>query len=81
MIAGSVMVEVRDEGKGIAAENLSPLTDPFFTTKRETGGTGLGLSVSATIVAEHKGSLDFRSEPGEGTVVLLTLPASEEKPH
>ena len=42
----SVLLIVRDEGVGIAAEHLSRLTDPFFTTKRESGGTGLGLSVS-----------------------------------
>jgi polar amino acid transport system substrate-binding protein len=71
-----VLLRVEDEGSGIAPEHIPRLTDPFFTTKRESGGTGLGLSVSATIVAEHGGTLQFESEPGRGTVVTLTLPCS-----
>ncbi|HYG67738.1 MAG TPA: ATP-binding protein, partial [Anaeromyxobacteraceae bacterium] len=76
----TVFVEVADEGTGIAPEHLPRLTDPFFTTKRDSGGTGLGLAVSAGIVKEHGGSLDFRSRPGEGTTVTLTLPAATEPP-
>jgi polar amino acid transport system substrate-binding protein len=70
-----VQVAVDDDGVGIPEEHLSRLTDPFFTTKRDSGGTGLGLSVSAGIVKEHGGTLEFRSRPGAGTSVLLTLPA------
>ena len=66
---------VEDEGVGIPPENLSRLTDPFFTTKRDSGGTGLGLSVSAGIVKEHGGALEFHSKPGEGTTVVLFLRA------
>lgn len=69
-----VMLSVHDEGSGIAPEHLAHLTDPFFTTKREIGGTGLGLSVSAGIVKEHGGLLQFSSEPGRGTTVSLLLP-------
>ena len=58
---GACELRVRDEGVGIAAEHLPRLTDPFFTTKRESGGTGLGLSVSAGIVKEHGGALSFDS--------------------
>ena len=72
--AGAVVLTVTDEGSGIAPEHFSHLTDPFFTTKRESGGTGLGLSVSATIVKEHNGTLEFASTPGVGTTVTLTLP-------
>ena len=72
--AGSVMLTLADEGAGIAPEHIPRLTDPFFTTKRESGGTGLGLSVSATIVKEHGGSLQFNSAPGAGTTVTLTFP-------
>jgi PAS domain S-box-containing protein len=70
------VLEIRDEGVGIAPEDLSRLTDPFYTTRRQRGGTGLGLSVSARIVKEHDGILDFSSETGKGTVATLTLPVS-----
>jgi len=72
---GTVLFRLRDEGNGISPEDLPRLTDPFFTTKRESGGTGLGLSVSAGIVKEHNGTLEFDSTPGRGTTVTLTLPA------
>ncbi len=74
--ARSVVLTLVDEGLGIAPEHIPRLTDPFFTTKRESGGTGLGLSVSATIVKEHDGSLTFESAPGNGTTVTLTLPVT-----
>ena len=71
---GRVLLKVRDEGRGIARENLPRLTDPFFTTRREEGGTGLGLAVSARIVREHGGTLHFQSVPGGGTEVTVALP-------
>jgi len=74
----SVGLTLRDEGSGIAPEHLARLTDPFFTTKRESGGTGLGLSVSSGIVKEHGGSLNFDSTPGQGTIVTLLLPSVTE---
>jgi len=76
---GTVVFRLRDEGKGIAPEHLSRLTDPFFTTKQNEGGTGLGLSVSAGIVKEHGGTLQFASIPGSGTTVTLTLPEYQEE--
>jgi len=69
-----VITEVKDEGSGVAEEHLPYLMDPFFTTKRDSGGTGLGLSVSAGIVKEHGGTLAFDSAPGSGTTVTLSLP-------
>ena len=70
-----LLLVVEDEGRGIAPEHLDRLTDPFFTTRRECEGTGLGLSVSARIVREHHGKLSFRSPAGQGTCVTLELPA------
>lgn len=74
----SAVLRVQDEGSGIAPEHLNRLTDPFFTTKRDSGGTGLGLSVSAGIVQEHGGSISFDSTPGAGTTVTVMLPAPRE---
>ena len=73
--SGRVVLEVCDQGGGIAPEHIDLLTDPFFTTKRETGGTGLGLSVSAGIVKEHNGELQFSSAQGQWTTVRMSLPA------
>ncbi len=72
-----VEIEICDSGTGIAPEVLNKVTDPFFTTKRTMGGTGLGLSVSAGIVKEHNGIITFTSEPGQGTTVVVGLPARE----
>jgi polar amino acid transport system substrate-binding protein len=76
---GTVFLRLRDEGSGVSPEHLARLTDPFFTTKRDMGGTGLGLSVSAGIVKEHGGTLDFTSPPGSGTTVTLSLPSLREE--
>lgn len=71
-----VCLEVRDQGKGIEEGNLSKLNDPFFTTKRDQGGMGLGLSVSSGIVQEHGGTLEYESVLGAGTRVVLSLPVN-----
>ena len=55
------------------------IMDPFFTTKQDAGGVGLGLSISSRIVEEHGGTLRFASEPGAGTTATITLPMDREK--
>ncbi len=74
----NVEVIVRDEGVGISKNVLSRITDPFFTTKRNMNGTGLGLSVSSGIAKEHEGALNFVSSPGKGTTATLVLPVGYE---
>jgi polar amino acid transport system substrate-binding protein len=74
-----VEVLVHDQGTGIAEEIINRITDPFFTTKRSYGGTGLGLSVSAGIIKEHQGRLRFSSSPEAGTTATISFPAWREE--
>jgi polar amino acid transport system substrate-binding protein len=55
-------------------ETLNRILDPFFTTRRNEGGTGLGLSVSNTIMQDHGGTLQFDTGVGEGTTVKMLIP-------
>jgi len=71
---GSVTVKVKDEGMGIEPRQVKFIIDPFFTTRRESGGIGLGLSISAAIINRHGGTLSFESQPGKGTTAIVTLP-------
>ncbi len=73
-----VEIIIGDEGSGIAQDMLNKVTDPFFTTKRNMGGTGLGLSVSAGIVKEHNGMIHFDSVLNQWTEVVVSLPALGE---
>jgi PAS domain S-box-containing protein len=75
----SIVVKVQDEGIGISPEVLPHITDPFFTTRPNSGGIGLGLSISSRIVKEFGGTLTFTSEPGKGTIVEIILPVLQAK--
>ena len=77
---GCIVVTVEDEGTGIPLEILPHIRDPFFTTRHDKGGVGLGLSISSRIVEEHGGTMDFTSEPGKGTTVSVLLPAHRTHP-
>ena len=74
--ADYVRVSVRDDGAGIASEILSKVLEPFFTTKGQSGGSGLGLSMVHGFAKQSMGHLDIQSTPGEGTCVSLLLPRS-----
>lgn len=70
----SVVLVVRDEGIGIPSDNLLHLADPFFTTRKDKGGSGLGLAITSRIVRDHEGTIDFVSEVGKGTSVIVRFP-------
>ena len=70
----TVSVEVKDNGIGIPEEAKKKIFQPFFTTKEPGKGTGLGLSVSKKILDEHKGTLEFFSNAGEGALFRLLVP-------
>ena len=70
----SILISIQDEGMGIPPKALPHIMEPFFTTKRDSGGLGLGLSISSRIVKEHGGTLTFTSQPGKGTTAEIILP-------
>jgi PAS domain S-box-containing protein len=69
-----ILLEVLDDGVGIADDDLPHIFDPFFTTKGRGKGTGLGLSISYGIVREHDGAMQVESVPGEFTRFRVELP-------
>ena len=73
---GWVWVRISDNGSGIAPENLKRIFEPFFTTKPVGSGTGLGLSLSYSIVNKHGGRIEVASKPGVGTVFTVRLPVT-----
>ena len=74
-----VWIEIEDSGQGIDAQNLKRIFDPFFTTKPIGEGTGLGLSLSYSIVKKHGGLLEVESVVGQGTKFRVTLPIQQSK--
>jgi PAS domain S-box-containing protein len=77
--AKQVRIIIEDKGIGIKRGDLKYIMDPFFTTKRNIGGTGLGLSVSYAIIKNHGGSLSLTSESLKGTTVNVSFPVPENE--
>lgn len=71
-IANRSELWIHDNGCGISMENHKKIFEPFFTTKRE--GTGLGLAITQKTILSHQGSLTIRSDEGDGTLVIVSLP-------
>ncbi len=69
-----VVTEVRDEGEGIPRDLIDKVLNPFFTTRGDQGGVGLGLSIASTIVEDHGGRLNIESTEGIGTKVRFSIP-------
>lgn len=72
------VIEVEDNGSGIAPENLSRIFEPFFTTKPIGKGTGLGLSISYRLIEKHGGSMHVHSTPAEGATFTMSFPATRQ---
>jgi signal transduction histidine kinase len=74
---GWVQIKVADTGCGVNKEDLNKIFDPFFSTKKEGKGLGLGLSVVFGIIGRHKGTISAESELDKGTVFTIKLPVNE----
>ncbi len=74
-----VIIKVMDNGCGISQENMKKIFTPFFTTKPEGQGQGLGLSVAYTAIERHNEKILINSSPGRGTVVVIRLPLRQDK--
>ena len=75
-----ITISFRDNGLGISEENMKRLFQPFFTTKPVGEGTGLGLSLSRSIIIEHSGTISVESELNEGATFQIELPITESYP-
>jgi PAS domain S-box-containing protein len=73
-------LSVSDTGIGIDPENKEKIFDPYFTTRDEEGGTGMGLAMVHGIVKNHHGEITVRSEPGKGSTFTVLLPVAGKKP-
>jgi signal transduction histidine kinase len=69
-----VVMAIKDSGVGIRSADRDRVFEPFFTTKGDSGGTGLGLSVTYGIVTDHGGNIEISSEPGKGSTFAVWLP-------
>jgi CheY-like chemotaxis protein/anti-sigma regulatory factor (Ser/Thr protein kinase) len=71
---GGVILRVQDTGEGMTPEVLAKAMEPFFTTKPQGKGTGLGLAMVYGTMKAHEGTFDLHSQPGVGTVAVLRFP-------
>ncbi len=70
----SVTFEISDNGIGMPEDDIPNVFQPFFSTKHDTSGIGLGLAIVHGIVKSHNGNIEVKSELGKGTTISITLP-------
>ncbi|WP_222593921.1 sensor histidine kinase, partial [Bacillus tropicus] len=75
---GGIMLMIADNGTGIAPEHVPHLFDRFYRAEtsrsRQSGGAGLGLAITKTIIDSHNGTIEVKSEQGKGSVFIIRLP-------
>ena len=76
--AEEICLFVSDTGSGISKEDMPHIFEPFFSTKQDARGIGLGLSIVHGIIENHKGKIEVESEPNRGTKIMITLPLQGE---
>lgn len=74
-----VLVEVQDDGCGIPPDDIPRIFDPYFSTKFQAGGAGIGLSIVTNIMRRHNGAVAVDSDPGHGTTISALFPATQAK--
>jgi PAS domain S-box-containing protein len=74
MESGNLVLEVKDNGKGMNEATMKKIFEPFFTTRRAKGGTGLGLAIVYRIIEEHGGNVSLKSTVDVGTTFTVTFP-------
>jgi two-component system NtrC family sensor kinase len=80
LVGDEVHVSVRDDGAGIPSHVVSRVFHPFFTTKEQHEGMGLGLSIAHGVVGRHRGRITVESRLGKGTELTVVLPVHHETP-
>ncbi len=76
-----IRVDIIDNGVGISPDNLPHIFEPFFSTKHNASGIGLGLAIVHGIIQNHKGKIQVKSEQGKGTTISITLPLTNDQKH
>lgn len=75
-----LQVKIIDNGEGVSPNNRTQIFDSFFTTRRESGGTGMGLAIVRAMLDAHSGSIRLLDTPGQGTAFELTIPIADAVP-
>jgi two-component system NtrC family sensor kinase len=70
----TIVVDISDNGIGIPKDDIPHIFEPFFSTKHDTSGIGLGLAIVHGIIKSHSGKIDVKSELGRGTTISVTFP-------